>query len=168
MKTTLETKHLKQIISNDDLKPALCGVYFDTERRELHATNGHIAMIQSGIEPSDTDKSAIIPVAAFGKGAEIQVCEKIVATCNGTKTEMPAIDETYPNVPGVWPDGEPEYEIGLDLDLLNKIRLAMLSRQKTVHIKFYGKTSAALIKHTDKDSQEFLLMPVRLVTHEAP
>ena len=184
MKTTINARQLKNLASNDCLKPSLRGVFLNTEKKELCATDGHV-LGRYQVEVSETDHNAVLPLSAFeyktGKQGytvgEFAVNGNVSrTTCHNStgqeeRAEFPLVDERYPDYENVLPVDNPEYEIGVDLKLLQKIAAAMPTKEKTVKLSFSGPVGAIRIEPTAGAADEmkgngekfsFIVMPMRL------
>ncbi|TDD77097.1 DNA polymerase III subunit beta family protein [Flavobacterium caseinilyticum] len=67
--TEVKYTHLKNIASNDDLRPVMCGVYIDFKEKKLVATDAHV-LIAYPIEITDNDselEGVIVPVEYFNR-----------------------------------------------------------------------------------------------------
>ena len=184
MKTTINARQLKNLASNDCLKPSLRGVFLNTEKKELCATDGHV-LGRYQVEVAETDNNAVLPLAAFEykTGRQGYTAEEFAVNGNVSRTtchnsteqkeraEFPLIDERFPDYEQVLPVDTPEYEIGVDLKLLQKIAAAMPTKEKTVKLSFSGPVGAIRIEPTAGAADEmegngekfsFIAMPIRL------
>tara|TARA_Y100000593_G_C4155030_1_gene259036 strand:- start:75 stop:641 length:567 start_codon:yes stop_codon:yes gene_type:complete len=184
MKTNISNKQLKNLASNDCLKPSLRGVFLNTEKNELCATDGHI-LGRYKVDVSETDHNAILPLSAFDyktgrKGYTAteyaingSVKRTVVNNTTGQneKAEFPLVEERFPDYEAVLPSETPTFEIGVDLKKLQKIASAMPTKDKKVKLSFTTATSAIRIEpihHTKEemknngDQFSFIVMPIRL------
>ena len=143
--TEVKYTHLKNIVSNDDLRPVMGGVYIDFKEQRLVATDAHV-LISYPINVTDNDsdlEGVIVPVNYFNhlrymvslpKGrmaidveyvltdeyAEIHWCGEMIYRCR-------YIDGKYPkyNSPNIMPNMA-EYpvkplKVGVNLHILKKM-----------------------------------------------
>lgn len=117
---------LAPIASTDDLRPAMTGIYFDSEKEQIAVTNAHILM-RLKYTPStlnyDGGKSAIYATDKTLKKEYKKVSKNIsrdqFLTFDEWKEKFPSyltIDAKYPNVDAVIPDGY-AISLGADVDI---------------------------------------------------
>lgn len=67
--TNVTYTHLKHVVSSDNLRPVMCGVYIDFKEQKLVATDAHV-LIAYPIEITENDsdlEGVIVPVEYFNK-----------------------------------------------------------------------------------------------------
>lgn len=142
--TEVKHTHLKNIVSNDDLRLVMCGVYIDFKEKRLVATDAHV-LISYPIEITDNDSDldgVIVPVNYFNHlrymvslptkrkmvinveyvltddYAEVHWCGEMIYRCR-------YIDGVYPKYKAVIPNAEdyPEKpkQIGVNAHILKKL-----------------------------------------------
>jgi DNA polymerase III sliding clamp (beta) subunit (PCNA family) len=176
MKPTYNLHHTnwKAVTSSDDLRPAMQGVLFDKENERLVATDGHVLLMMPVKEISETDHTAIIPVAAFDKKAESYTVteeETTVHYSSGKKEIYPNIQELYPKYNSVLPKNmeEPVEQIGVDIEIIARLQkcLKPLADKKKIKIKLSFNGSGRGINFNLMDDPEVsgLIMPYSLKDH---
>lgn len=67
--TNVTYTHLKNVVSSDNLRPVMCGVYIDFKQQKIVATDAHV-LIAYPIEITENDSDldgVIVPVEYFNK-----------------------------------------------------------------------------------------------------
>lgn len=148
--TEVKYTHLKNIVSNDDLRPVMCGVYIDFKEKMLVATDAH-ALIAYPIDITENDsdlEGVIVPADYFNHlrymvslptkrkmvidveyiltddYAEVHWCGEMIYRCR-------YIDGKYPkwNSPNIIPNmddyQEKPKEVGVNVHVLKKMLLGI-------------------------------------------
>jgi DNA polymerase III sliding clamp (beta) subunit (PCNA family) len=192
---TTEVKYtqLKSVVSNDDLRPVMCGVYIDFKEKRLVATDAHV-LISYPIEITENDselEGVIVPVEYFNRlrymialptkskmiidieyvltdtYAEIHWCGEMIYRCK-------YIEGKYPNWNGpmimINPDDYPDKpkKIGINAHILKKMLLGIPSANpQTLIMETTSKTHAILFTTENMDYDrpiKAIVMPAMLNT----
>ena len=125
MRTEITKKMAKSLAGTDDTRPALKGLYLDTNKSTLTSCNSH-AVINYKVKIDSDDNSAILPIDLL----KTKLKEKCEYSINGvavrnnytSKSEYRLIDAKYPDIDSVTPEDDTEDRvIGIDLELLKKL-----------------------------------------------
>jgi DNA polymerase III sliding clamp (beta) subunit (PCNA family) len=175
---------LHKACSNDDLRPALAGVYYDG--KQLVATNGHI-LVKVKLPKDEQGKlknPKIIPGKVFqeickGKKSEMGEFEikgdKVNINSNGSSQTFDCIKEEYPDFDKVLPEKKkPVFKLCFNVDLLKDLASALGSYNGNVTLTFtndnlnecngYLTSTAPIPVKVDAwggPEAEAILMPVR-------
>jgi DNA polymerase III sliding clamp (beta) subunit (PCNA family) len=179
MKITVDHKLHKVCEHKDSLRTALTGVYFDKQRSQLVATDGHVLAI-SPVEDCKDDHSCIIPAKAYSETLKTKT--PCITTLSSIPKDIRAmqkdsieiykpIKEQYPRYEMVLPkEGKPLFKLGLNAKLLYKLSQALGDDQLTLTFTNHNMkdrngylTTDSAIKVTalDQDSTG-LIMPMRV------
>ncbi len=182
LQLTVNQKAISMAASTDIFRPAMQGVYFDHETKELVVTDGHILAIIPVEAPDSAEldlESYILPVAAFpkkqGNSTEVEKTGNALTVREFDKKQavvetrlVNVIDEPYPKYKTVlhWAGKNPKPPAPLDKIGLNVEYFAAfaaiarsLGRLPDFKLTFYGEMEAARI---DNPGFIGLITPVRL------
>jgi len=179
--------HLKNCVSTDDLRPAMCGVNINLKEKRLEATDAHILMTYpiEILEESVFDKeldSLIVPVRFFNRlkymidvplnlfgtleyvltdeFAEVYFGNELVYRCKYIEEKFPKIESVLPNAN--W-EKEVVDVIGFNCNVLDRAIKSVPSKFPN-HIKLhlYGKNKGVFIESSNDDSPKVfgLIMPI--------
>ena len=171
MKTNITKTMAKACTSNDDLRPALNGLYLDTDKNRLTGTDSRL-LVNYKVEVSPEDNNGILPVDLF-KSKKTEQCEysvngSAVRDNYNSKSEFQLIDEKYPEIDNVIPEDDNEDRlIGLDLNLLKNLCSAVPADDngnKYVKFRISGNSLRAVKFEQLNDNPEYsgVIMPIRL------
>lgn len=189
--TEVKYTHLKNIVSNDDLRPIMCGVYIDFKEKRLVATDAHV-LISYPIEITENDSEldgVIVPVSFFNhlrymvslptkskmvidveyvltdEYAEIHWCREMIYRCR-------YIDGKYPmyNSRNVIPDPnefpEKPKEVGISVHILKKLCLGIPSANPQIlKMETTAPNKAIIFTSTNQDYDrpiKAIIMPAML------
>lgn len=116
----------------------------------LAATDGH-ALTMIAAEGDDSDTTGIYPTEAFKEARRL--CSRkgtdALLALNGKATTIagvsyPAIDQRFPDVLGIIPQGHPEYVVTLNAALLARIQKAIGCG--AVELRFHGKGTPIVVR----------------------
>ncbi|MEX1062894.1 MAG: DNA polymerase III subunit beta [Balneolaceae bacterium] len=151
-------------VSNDDLRPAMMGVYFEINRdgSKFVATDGHrLVRFVNKTLSNEEDLSFIVPDKALGlvlKALDDEDCELTVsedhARFRSGKTIVITrlINEQYPNYESVIPrDNDKELLISKDQMLSTVRRVSVFSSSTTRQIRLELETDKMIIRAEDLD-----------------
>lgn len=173
----------KKIVSNDDMRPAMGGVYYDNKNKCFVLTDGHkLVKVEINNEDMLPAYSFIIPLQALPKNKkEIETNsyeydhneKKVVLNHIDYVSKYDVIDERYPNYESVTPQSDDKTEIsgiGVNFKLIedtNVFLKAFNTDFNAVELEFYGASRA--IKFKNLENGEYrqynysgLIMPVKL------
>lgn len=175
--TEVKHTHLKNIVSNDDLRPVMCGVYIDFKEKRLVATNAHV-LVSYPIEITDNDSEldgVIVPVDYFNHPrymvalppkrkmainveyvltdtyAEVHWLGEMIYRCRYIEGKYPKYNSeaVIPN-PNNYP--EKPKQIGLNMDILKKMILGLpYSFPQTFIMETTAANKAVLFTSTNLD-----------------
>lgn len=165
------------VCSNDDLRPAMNGVYF--KDGYLYATDAHVAIKQKlSLHDIDDEVAKHLDGQILHKQhlSLMRKCDFFETVPGGIKSKKGMVemihlfmkDERYPDVEAVIPkNGFVELiEIGLDANKLKKLQDVMLSFNGTAYscrLKFKGLNRAIQVTTDLPDADQIgLLMPVNI------
>ena len=152
---------LAPIASTDDLRPAMTGVYFDSEKEQIAVTNAHILMRMeySGFAKASgiyaTDKVLKKEYKKLSKN----ISRESFLTFDEWKKKFPSyltIDAKYPNVDAVIPDS---YAISLGADVdIRKLYwyCSVLLKAKSKGDSILKETKGIYLQVTDANNQKEL------------
>ena len=186
---TTEVKYtqLKNVVSTDDLRPAMCGVYIDFKEKRLVASDAHV-LISYPIEITDNDSEldgVIVPVQYFNrlrymvslptktvidieyvltdKYAEIHWLGEMIYRCRYIEGTYPNYNNVIPN-PNEFP--EKPKEIGINAHILKKMVSGLPSANpQTLKMETTTANRAIVFTSTNADYDrpiKAILMPATL------
>ena len=144
--------------STDATRYNLNGVHVGEEGTA--ATNGHVLAMVSGEDMSSTPLTIPISVAKDiakavkkdERGFELESCGSLAAKASyaGTVREFETIDGDFPNLKQVIPITEPEFTVGIGIEVLETIikvaRHYTGEKQRILEFRFNDKLSAFTVK----------------------
>lgn len=173
MKTFISDLHL--VINKKHGNPNLLNIYF--KNGNAYVSDGHI-LIRQPLSYSDIEgKEALENVAISGeKFKAIRKMKHVTATKAGfycvSKDGESVLyeyekDFKMPDFESVIPKPDKEHSLcalGIDLEKLNKLRLAMIKNEKGVKMTFTGENKPILINPLEEDFKDELgvIMPLYL------
>ena len=154
-------------VSKDDLKPALCGVYFNINNNQIMsvATDGHrLVKFNKTIENNNPEVSIIIPGKFFSilknnikisSDIKINLNENhIDITENNTTTITRIIKESFPDFNSVIPDKKENKVTVESLNLIEAIkRVSIFSNKTTRQIILSFEHNELIITTEDKETK---------------
>jgi len=154
-------------VSKDDLKPALCGVYFNINNNQIMsvATDGHrLVKFNKKIKNNNPEASIIIPGKFFSilknnikLTSEIKINlndNHIDITENNTTTITRIIKESFPDFNSVIPDKKENKATVESLNLIEAIkRVSIFSNKTTRQITLSFEHNELVISTEDKETK---------------
>ena len=154
-------------VSKDDLKPALCGIYFNINKNQIMsvATDGHrLVKFNKKIKDNNPEASIIIPGKFFSilknnikLTSEIKINlndNHIDITENNTTTITRIIKESFPDFNSVIPDKKENKATVESLNLIEAIkRVSIFSNKTTRQITLSFEHNELVISTEDKETK---------------
>lgn len=148
-------QQLNKYVSTDRLRKTLNGIYFNPDRNELCATNGHV-LITKKVETEFSTSFLIAPhsfkildiLIAYAEGAKIIIEEKkdkkyIQIYGDGFTFTSQCLDEPYPDYSKVIPEPDPELSISLTPETVKQV----IAGLNTLLPYTSGKTHMCVLQH---------------------
>jgi len=179
-------QQIKNIVSNDDLRPVLCGVHINITEKRLEATDAHCLLMYpiEIVEKSEDFTNKIVPARFFNvlKYME-EVPKKYIELLEYVLTDEFAeiyfgvnlvfrcryIDGTYPDVNKVIPNEktkkEPTEVIGFNSIVFEKFLKGFPKCfPNNLSFQFYTKNTGVFVKSNNLDEPivSGMIMPIRL------
>lgn len=189
--TGVKHTHLKNVVSDDGLRPAMCGVYIDFKEKRLVATDAHV-LISYPIEITDNNSDldgVIVPVDYFNRlrymialPPKSKMAIDVEYVLTDTYAEVHFLGEMIYRrkyIEGKFPDynnkniipdpnefPEKPKEIGVNANILKKMLLAMPSADfQTLKMETTTASKAILFTTTNEDYDrqiQAIVMPCTL------
>lgn len=189
--TNVQKKHLNKIVSHDELRPVMMGVFLDTKAERLVATDAHKLLFYE-VELSGTESDAVIPIDAFDvtclkkrmgldakdlkeRPFKYQVTEKETRVLHkNSEIEVPFenIEGNYPNWRPAIPEGPGSLEGGKVGFNSTKFRELMggIPDDRNIIFKFFAPSKGVYLQtskhHEDSGRIEGLIMPTLFDANE--
>lgn len=160
---------LKAIASKDETRRNLHGICF--EKGRAMATDGHRACILKAEAEGPFEGQALIPIKAIptvkakhtlhvlppeGKQATLNVLNGDPNNFTSASAEL--VDADYPDFDKVRPEGEPVYQVKLDIRYVQELlEVHKQTGAKYATFKFYTEEGPCIIESRDAES---ILMPI--------
>jgi DNA polymerase III sliding clamp (beta) subunit (PCNA family) len=177
---TLTVANVKNLVSRDDLRPAMNGVYIDTEACEIVATDGHKLVVFPLIldeQPKQPIKE-IVPVECFPakiskfsymKFSETASGSNVEADTDGTTVKRGTIFETFPNYKIVFPkERTPIERIKVDLRLFADLYASLkpiTGKSVPVVLEFHGQNRGIKFRN-HAENIHGLIMPMTMTEED--
>jgi DNA polymerase III sliding clamp (beta) subunit (PCNA family) len=187
--TDVSYSNLKNIVSNDDLRPVLQGAYIDLKNHFLVVANSHILMMYpiKVIEDDSKIEGKIVPIRYFNqlkymldipcKSKRLLDLEYVLTDefaevywLNQLVFRTKYIEGKYPDYQKVIKDEKENLkelnEIGLDLNMLKKIADSIPDSEKKFKFNFFGNNRHVIFKDTNCNPDrpiKGLIMPYQIV-----
>lgn len=178
LRRNITTMQLKNAVCTDNMRPAMKGVFVNSEFSEMVCTDAHI-LVQYPIEIIEGSGSGIVPVELFNpkiffghnksKITEFTfvIEDKCCSVFFGEKfiIKVPLINCDYPNYRAILPSTKDACgleEIGINLKIIERFKKATFEKgfNQGYKFQFYGKNKGILVQET---TQEFpikgIIMP---------
>lgn len=178
---------LKNVVSNDDLRPSMCGVNINLKMQRFEVTNAHVLVmypleiIESDIDNNTID-SLIVPVRFFNilkymldvpkkhiDALEYVLTDEFAEVYFGNELGYRCryIDAKYPNIEGVLPTDEWKREspkkIGLNINTLEKLMKGIpYSFPNNFTFDIYAKNKGLFLQTLQEPKIKAMIMPVML------
>ena len=194
-KSLVTFNHIKNVLSNDDLRPAMQGVNINLKEKRLEATDAHVCMVypiaisEDSVFDKDSD-SLIVPARFFNhlkymeeipkkyldtlqyvltdEFAEVYFANELVYRCRYIDAKFPKIQAVLPNEE--WKREKVE-SIGFSINVLEKM-LKAFPRSFPNNLKFtlYSANKGVLVESTNEDCEGVfgMVMPILLNFNNEP
>ena len=143
--------------SDSDLRPALCGVYFDTVNGNIVGTNGHTMYTSSGLSKDSGVEPFILTEEAYAgiKGLEVStiMVGEAHALIEGENFYITArlIDGNFPNYKSVIPKNDIKYISNLEA-LRTSVDRALLCTDEFTSLVVFEFNDAIYVKTRDEEA----------------
>jgi hypothetical protein len=182
--------NLKNAVSNDGLKPSMCGVNINLKYSRIEATNAHIlVMYPIEIIESDIDNnidSLVVPVRFFNiskymidipkkyhdgleyiftdEFAEVYFGNELVYRCRYIYAKYPNVENVLPNDKWI---RENHNKVGLNINVLEKLTKSLpYNFPNNITIDIYARNKGIIVETLQEPKIKAMIMPIMLGTNK--
>lgn len=173
MITSLTQRQLKKLVSDDYLRPAMNGAFYEPKLSRITVTDGH-KLVMFDVTAQDDDVECIIPIDVFPtsmpKGRDsctYEIKDNIISrkdTLTGlVQHQEEIINEKYPNYQGIIPNYDEYSPIGFSINNLIDLLVGIKDKETSlITLRIESKNRAVLFEYGNVRG---LIMPMIINNH---